>query len=194
MLSGSSFLGRKAAVMAGDPDGAGPRAGDALSEFARALTGACALGSAILNSMAGLPDRERAAAVFAPLIEPFRRADSAANDASMAQDCVDIASFLGQTWMVAASSGLRYWWRLAGMYGEHQAGLLQALMSSGLSEDERRAMIDELRAYVRGLGDVSLQEARVLQSELERLSHGLAAGSGLGSEHGPHRRRWRAKP
>jgi hypothetical protein len=77
----------------------------------------------------------------------------------MAQDSVDIAGFLGQTWMVAASSGLRYLGRLGQMYGEHQAGLLQALMSGGPSQDERRAMIDELRAYVRDPGDVSLQEA-----------------------------------
>jgi hypothetical protein len=182
--------------MAADADGASadPQAGDGLNEFARALTSACALGSAVLNSIAGQPDSMRAAAVIAPLIEPFWRAGSAATDASMAEDSSDIASFLGQTWMVAASSGFRYWRRLAEMYGEHQAGLLQALTSGGLSEDERRAMIDELRAYVRDLGDVSLQEARVLQSELERLSHGLAAGSGLGSEHAPHRRRWRAKP
>jgi hypothetical protein len=180
--------------MAQDADAAGPQAGDGLSEFARALTSACVLGSAILRSMAVQPDSERPEAVFAPLIEPFRRAGSAATDASMAQDCADIASFLGQTWMVAASSGLRYWSRLAEMYGEHQAGLLQALMSNGLSEDERRAMIDELRAYVRDLGEVSLQEARVLQSELERLSHGLATAAALGSERAPHRRRWRAKP
>ncbi len=182
--------------MAEDADGAGasPQAGDGLSEFARALSSACTLGAAILNSMAGPTDRTRAAAVFAPLIEPFRQAGSPATDASIAPDSVDIATFLGQTWMVAASSGFRYWRRLAEMYGEHQADLLQALMSSGVSEDERRATIDELRAYVRDLGDVSLQEARVLQSELERLSHGLAAAVGSGAEHAQHRRRWRAKP
>jgi hypothetical protein len=179
-----------------DGAGAGAEAGDGLSEFASMLTSACALGSAIMNSIANRPDRERAAAGFAPLIESFQRAGagSAGTDASMAQDGADIASFLGQAWMIAASSGLRYWWRLAEMYGERQAGLLQALMSSRLSEDERRAMVDELRAYVRDLGDVSLREARVLQSELERLSHGLAAAAGLGAEHTQHRRRWRAKP
>jgi hypothetical protein len=180
--------------MAEDADGADPQAGDGFSEFARALTSACALGSAILNSMAGQPERARAAAVIAPLIEPFRRAGSAATDASMAQDSLDIASFLGQTWMVALSSGFRYWRRLVEMCGEHHAGLLQTLMSNGLSEDERRATIDQLRAYVRDLGDVSLQEARVLQSEMERLSHGLAAAVDSDAEHAQHRRHWRAKP
>lgn len=180
--------------MAEDADGSGPQAGDGPSEFARALTSACALGSAILSGMAGQRETTGAAAVFAPLMEPIRRAGSAATDATMAQDGVDIAGFLGQTWMVATTSGLRYWGRLAQMYGEHQAGVLRALMSGGLSEDERRAMIDELRAYVRDLGDVSLQEARVLQSELERLSHGLAAAVDSAAPHAQHRRRWRAKP
>ena len=177
--------------MAEEADGAaGAPGGDALSEFARAMTSACALGSALFGSMAGQPDMARAAAAFAPLVESF----SNAGNASMAQDAVDVAGFLGQTWMVAASSGFRYWRRLAEMYGEHQASLLQALMGAGLSENERRAMIDELRAYVRELGDLSLQEARVLQSELEHLSLGLAAAVDAGAENAEHRRRWRAKP
>jgi hypothetical protein len=180
--------------MAEDANGGGPQAGDGPSEFAKALTSACALGSAIMGSMASDPGMTRAAAAFAPLIEPFRPTGGAATDISMAQDGVDIAGFLGQTWTVAASSGLRYLARRAQMSGEHQAGLLQALMSGGLSEDERRAMIDELRGYVRDLGDVSLQEARLLQSELERLSHGLAAAVDPDGAHAQHRRRRRAKP
>lgn len=180
--------------MGEDASSGGPQAGDGPSEFARALNGACALGSAIMNSLASDPGMARAAAAFAPLTEPFRMTGGAAADIPMAQDGVDLAGFLGQTWMVAASSGLRYWARLAQTYGEHQAGLLRALMSTGRSEDERRAMIDELRAYMRDLGDVSLQEARVLQSELERLSHGLAAAVGPEAARNPHRRRWRAKP
>lgn len=180
--------------MADNAHGGGPRAGDGPSEFARALTSACTLGSAILRGMADQSEMTRTAAAFAPLIEPFLRTGAAATDASMGRDGVEIIGFLGQTWMVAATSGLRYWGRLAHMYGEFQAVLLQALMSDRLSEDDRRAMIDELRAYVRDLGDVSFQEARVLQSELERLSHGLAAAAGSAAAHAQHRRRWRAKP
>jgi hypothetical protein len=179
--------------MGEDASGGGPQAGDGPSEFARALTGACALGSAIMNSLASDPGMARAAVAFAPLTEPFRMTGSAAADRPMAQDGMDLVGFLGQTWMVAASSGLRYLARLTRMYGEHQAGLLQALMSGGLSEDQHRAMIDELRAYMRDLGDVSLQEARLLQSELERLSLGLAAAVGPETARTPHRRRWRAK-
>jgi len=180
--------------MAEDANGGGPKAGDGASEFVRALTSACALGSAIMSGIASDPEMTRAAAAFAPLIEPFRLTGEAATDISMARDGVDVAGFLGQTWTVAACSGLRYLARLAQMYGEHQAGLLQALMSGGLSGDERRAMIDELRGYVRELGDVSLQEARLLQWELERLSHGLAAGVGPDAAPAQHRRHWRAKP
>ena len=180
--------------MAEDANGVGPQAGDGPSEFATTLTSACALGFAIMSSIASDAGMTRTAAAVAPSIEPFRITGSAATDTSMAQEGVDIAGFVGQTWMVAASSGLRYLARLAQMYGERQAGLWRALMSGGLSLDERRVMIDELRAYVRDLGEVSLQEARLLQSELERLSHGLTAGVGPDAAGAEYRRRWRAKP
>jgi len=179
--------------MAEDANGVGSQAGDGPSEFAAAMSSACALGLAITSGMASDAGMTRAAAAVGPSIEPFRITGSAGTDTSMEQEGVEIASFLGQTWMVAASSGLRYLARLAQLYGERQAGLWPALMSGGLSRDERRVMIDELRAYVRDLGDVSLQEARLLQSELERLSHELAAGVGADAAQARHRR-WRAKP
>jgi hypothetical protein len=180
--------------MAGDANGAGPRTGDAPSEFARALSSACTLGSAILSGMAHQSEITRATAAFGPMIDPFRPANGAATDASTVRDGMEMIGFLGQIWMLAAASGLRYWRRLAQMYGEHQTLLLQALMSGGLSEDNRRTMIDELRIYVHNLGDVSLHEARVLHGELERLSHGLAAADGSGAADAQHHRRWRAKP
>lgn len=167
--------------------------GDALSDFATAMTSLCALGSSMLGSLAGQPDMARAAAAFAPLLEPLRRA-GAAGDATMAQDAADVVGFLGQTWMVAAASSFRYWRRLAETYGERQASIMRALAAGGLSENERRTIIDELRSYVRELGDVSLQEARLLQSELERLAAGVAKSADPGPSPGPQRRRARAKP
>jgi len=68
-----------------------------------------------MSSMASDSGMTHAAAAFAPLIEPFQPTGGAATDISMAQDSVDIAGFLGQTWMVAASSGLRYLGRLGQM-------------------------------------------------------------------------------
>lgn len=99
--------------MVEDADGRGPQAGDGSSEFARALASACTLGSAILSRMAEQSEVTRAAAALAPLIEPLRRTGGAATNASMARDGVEIAGFLGQTWMVAAASSVRYWERLA---------------------------------------------------------------------------------
>lgn len=180
--------------MAEDADGGDPQADDGPGEFARVLSSACALGSAILRSVAGPTETTGPAAVFAPLIEPLRRAGSAAADMTTAQSGVDIAGFLGQTWMTATTSGVRYWARLAQMHGEHQPRLLQALLMGERSEYEHRAMIDELRAYVRDLGDLASQEARMLQSELDRLSGGLTAAVGSGAAPAQYRRRWRAKP
>ena len=183
-----------------DDDDAEPRnAGDPLREFAAALNNACALGSAMLGGIAAQSDLANAAAAFTPFAEFFSRATSAGDrgvpgGTAIGQEMTDMAGFLAQTWMVAAASGFRYWRRMAETYGQHQSGLMQAMATGGLSEDERRTMIDELRAYVRELGDLSLQEARLLQHELERLSFGLAASADAPVGDREHRRHWRVKP
>ena len=53
---------------------------------------------------------------------------------------------------------------------------------------------DEVRAYLREIGDVSLQEARSFQVELEKLGAEITSG-GETTENSPeYRRRWKAKP
>jgi hypothetical protein len=55
-------------------------------------------------------------------------------------------------------------------------------------------LVEEFRAYLREVGDLSLQEARAFQSELEKLAADLATTTGDSSESPEYRRRWKAKP
>jgi hypothetical protein len=65
---------------------------------------------------------------------------------------------------------------------------------AGRSEEERRVLTDELRAYLREIGDVSVQEARAFQSELEKLAAEVATAAGSSDASPDYRRRWKAKP
>jgi len=62
-----------------------------------------------------------------------------------------------------------------------------------MSEAERRTLSDGIGFYLRDLGDVSAQEARAFQSELDKLAERVASAA-LGPEQASdHRRRWKVK-
>jgi hypothetical protein len=191
----------------------GMRGGDPLVAFTTALRDMCILGSfAVENTLAqggvgGMAEQ------WAPFLDPILRAASAFRELTeagvstlggeaaapdRAPKAAGVASLVAQAYLAAAVSGFRYWRRVAQTYGAHQSSILQSLLAggagAGLSDDERRALVEEIRAYLREVGDVSLQEARILQSELEKLSAGVAEAGGAAAESSTHRRRWRAKP
>src|ERR1700730_1473931 len=106
----------------------------------------------------------------------------------------DLSALMFQTWMVGAASSLRYWRGLAGVYGKHQSALMQSLARRAVpraptSATEDRLLVDELRAYLREIGDVALHEARRLETELEQISEAVARGAGPPQEEGSYRRR-----
>jgi hypothetical protein len=114
------------------------------------------------------------------------------------QNAKDIAVLLARAYLVATVGGLRYWRRVAQIYGMHQSSILKSLLprpaGPGVSEGERRVQADEVCAYLREIGELSAQEARAFQAELEKLAEGVASvvcGSQQATE---NRRRWRAKP
>lgn len=77
-------------------------------------------------------------------------------------------------------------------------GPLQSLAANAAdpntSEAERRILIDGIRIYLRDLRDVSAQEARAFQSELDKLAERVASAA-LGPEQASdHRRGWKVKP
>ena len=115
-------------------------------------------------------------------------------------DGTDVFSPIAQALMVGVTSALRYWRGLAGVYARHQgilmrAAALRTTARSQESQAEYRLMVDELRAFFREVGDVAMQEARRLESELEKIGETLAQGTDQDqprpSEN--YRRRWKTK-
>jgi hypothetical protein len=111
---------------------------------------------------------------------------------------VEMVSLVAQSYLIAATSGLRYLSRVAQTYGTHQTSMLSSLLGSGtgkqFSEEDRRALTENIRAYLREIGDLAQQEARLLQVELEKVGEGLARAADEGGMTPPHQRHWKAKP
>ena len=102
-----------------------------------------------------------------------------------------------QMWLICATSTLWYWRDLTEVYARYQPMLMRpvalrptAQPSALKSED--RALADELRACLREISDVAVQEARRLQGELERIGEGVARGLQQGAPEF-YQRRWKAK-
>jgi hypothetical protein len=188
--------------------------GDALGAFANAFRDMCIFGSFALENALAPGNAGGTIERFAPLLDSMLREISAFDALSKAASgaidghkmtpqagaagTADIAALLTQAYLLAAASGLRYLRRVAQTYGAHQSDILQSLLErisdSRAPDKERRALIDEIRTYLREIGDVSLQEARIFQAELEKISARVADSGAGTAESSEHRRRWKAKP
>ena len=186
---------------------------DALLELVSVLRGMCVAGSFAVENILSEGDFGGVAERFAPFLDPTQRADSRFHDVAdagvgaftnedMSQGgatgkAADLASLVAQTYLVAMVSGLRYWRRVAETYRTHEPAIVRSLMARAAvpstSEGERRALIDEIRAYLREVGDVSVQEARIVQTDLDKLAAEVAKVASNCDE-STHRRRWKTKP
>lgn len=113
----------------------------------------------------------------------------------------DMSSALAQACMVAAVSSLRYWSALAELVVQYEASIIQAASDQATcqraaSPAECRVLADELRAFLRGVGDAAIREARRLQYELDLVGEAIAqtADQATPSPHPyEHRRRHEIK-
>jgi hypothetical protein len=103
-----------------------------------------------------------------------------------------------QASLTCIASGFRYWQRVAELYGSYaltvSGDLSDMSAASGSREEAWGSLRDHLRAYIRAVGDLTKQESRLLQVELEAIEQKIwpAAES---EDLPPHwRRRARAKP
>ena len=164
---------------------------NAVPEDATAANPASALFNALQTAVtAGLSTIECVVANFSEA-QSTQRPDAAA----------DLSPILSRILLVAAGSSLRYWRDLATLCGKHQGSLLQAVnahaMRQGLTEQERRLAADELRAFLRELGDTASLEAQRLRMELGSLGESVAELAARDTPASPDAkpvRRWRAKP
>jgi hypothetical protein len=109
----------------------------------------------------------------------------------------DLSSLMMQTWLICVTSALRYWRDLTDVYARYQPVLIRSATPRATPqpftpESEDRVLADEVRACLREIGDVAMREARLLQTELERIGEAVAHGLEPGvSEF--YQRRWKAK-
>lgn len=114
----------------------------------------------------------------------------------------DISPTLAEACMVGAASAMRYWGTLAELGLRYEASLAQTVADrttgrSAASPAEIRVRADELRAFLRGVGDAANLEARRLQLNLERVGETIAEAADQATP-SPHpyerRRRHEVKP
>jgi hypothetical protein len=91
----------------------------------------------------------------------------------------DMSPAIAQAGLVAAASTMRYWGALAELQARYQSSLMQAVADrskgqTAASPADGRVLADELRAFLREVGDAAMQEARRLQHELEEVSESIA--------------------
>jgi hypothetical protein len=109
----------------------------------------------------------------------------------------DLSSLMMQTWLICATSALRYWRDLTDVYARYQPALSRSAAPRSTPQpltpdSEDRVLADEVRACLREIGDVAMREARRLQTELERISEAVARGLEPGAPEF-YQRRWKAK-
>jgi hypothetical protein len=124
-----------------------------------------------------------------------------ASRAAMAQ-VADILPAVAEAYMVGASSAIRYWSTLADLGVRYEAGLVQAAADRVTGQNvaspaECRVLADELRAFLREIGDAATREARRLQLDLERVGETIAQAADQATPPPHpflHRRRHEVKP
>ncbi|MFL5282632.1 MAG: hypothetical protein ACJ8AW_17010 [Rhodopila sp.] len=108
-----------------------------------------------------------------------------------------VMSFIARAMLATTASSLRTWQSLAQVHAAHPFILLHTPLPGGFDSQAAlkatRVQADELRAWFREIGDVSLREARRLQAELEELGEAVAQGLEPLDNLAPHQRRWRPK-
>ena len=108
----------------------------------------------------------------------------------------DISPTLAEACMAGAASAMRYWGAVAELGLRYEASLAQTIADrttgrAAASPAECRARADELRAFLRGVGDAVNLEARLLQLHLDRVGETIAeaADQATASPHPDGRRR-----
>jgi hypothetical protein len=103
-----------------------------------------------------------------------------------------------QSYAVAVTSALRYLNRVVQTYNAHQTSALARLVSADTKrespEDSRRALAENIRSYLREIGELAQQEAHLLHLELEKIGENFESADDQGGTPPPYKRHWKAKP
>ncbi len=160
----------------------------------------------------GQSDRRAARAAFMGRMETvvkafdadLKRAEAGASGGAQdpAAEMAGMSPALAEAWMAGAASAIRYGSALAALGVRYEASLVQSVADratgqSARSPAEQRALADELRAFLREVGDAASREARLLQHNLERVGETIAEAADRATPSPypfQHRRRHEVKP
>jgi hypothetical protein len=171
---------------------------DPVSSFLGVLTDLWGKGLSALHVLAPTVEGASFDAMF-----PRGGRPGASADAGPVSQLADMSPAIAQAGIVAAASTLRYWRTLAELQARYQSSLMQAVAERGTeqaaaaSPADSRVLADELRAFLREVGDAAMQEARRLQHELEQVSESIAQVADQATPSPPdsdHQERSRRRP
>ena len=192
-----------------DPDypGGTSRQADPAEAFAAAMRDLWGFGAAMLHATAAgaapahqdQEDVYRAmAAPAADMLDAYAMAMARlAGGNRDRQQAADLSPALAEAGSVAIGSAFRYGQGLAELFARHQGNLLKAAtghLSGEAPSEQSRAEAEELRAFLRDVGETALLEARRLEHELTQLGEAVAQGAAPSAPDDPYKRRWAAKP
>lgn len=130
------------------------------------------------------------------LAEGFDRQQGAPADDSLPVE--SLVPALLEAWSIASGSALRYSQGLTEVFTRHQNAFVNAasarLTAPDTTREQKRAEAEELRRFLREVGETALLEARRLEHELEQLGEAVARGVTPPSSEDEHQRRWAVKP
>lgn len=105
--------------------------------------------------------------------------------------------FLGlfaQAHLASAAAGMRCWSRWAQSWAEYRQAAMPAAAPRADDGEALGRAVDEARAHLRRLGEIALDEARLLDTQMQALSEQLRTVVEDPAAPGAPRRRARAKP
>ncbi len=111
---------------------------------------------------------------------------------------VPVATILFQAYLQSMSSSVRFGGRLTETMAQCQARMIERLseadVASAADGESLRVLIDDARACLREVAELSADEARALQSNVAALDDALRTLAGEPSEPAGSGRRWKVKP
>jgi hypothetical protein len=149
---------------------------DPMSSFVGSLTDLLGKGLSALRVLDPKAEGTTSFGAMFPGTGPETFADTGPDAVSQV---ADMSPAIVQAGIVAAASTLRYWRALAGLQARYRSSLMRAVADRGTAQAaaspaDCRFLADELRAFLREVGDAAMLEARRLQHELEQVSESIA--------------------
>jgi hypothetical protein len=118
-------------------------------------------------------------------------------NAADAEHALNLFNLLSRIQLAAALSAFRCGSNLAQAFGSHQPSFVRLMSAqtsgSKLQEEERREILEDLRSWLRKIGELSSQETRIFQSELEKIGDDFVNMADVATTPDKYRRRWKCK-